>query len=287
MPTAKLLDPSTISLNDHESQDIGGPDVNDTSPGTQQHDSDAHTPPIHPSTPIHSQGDNPEHNGMPHTDLPDLNELNCETIQALTKKPKGGTKKAKKPRAPHGTPKRPATSFMLFMSTNRSNINLSIAERGTAVNLRETSKAGSVLWRELSDTDREPYIARAAELHADWIILKAAHAAAIRDGDKDAENGYAPTTRKTRKGTTRDPNQPRRPGSPFVLFMNENRASIKTSLIDTGSATVADVGRLGGKLWSELPPEGRAVFTQRFHELNQAYRLAMTAYTDSVQDTIG
>ena len=171
-----------------------------------------------------------------------------------------------------GAPKRPATSFLLFMADNRVAINMSLAEAGMVVDMRETSKAGSVMWRNLSPADKEPFIARASVLHSNWVVQKADYVATKSDEPED--DIVAP------KKPRRNPAEPRRPASPFVLFLNENRVSIKAFLGEAGASFV-EVGRRGAVLWTELTPEGRAVFTDKFYVRNELYKIAMTAFVAS------
>ena len=224
-----------------------------------------------------------------HTDTPDITDptdpvcpptdtepaAECPVPARPTKKSPVRTKKANPPSA-LGAPKRPATSFMLFMSENRASINQSLAEAGTPVNLRETSKAGSLLWRNLTPESKASYVAQAAELHSEWVIRKVVYAAADLEQHDRPDRVVAITKKKPRK--TRNPAEPRRPGSPFVLFMNKHRSDIKDSLSESGPSSVTDVGRRGGVLWRELTPEGRQVFTDNFNQLNLAYKVAMAEF---------
>ena len=212
-------------------------------------------------------------------DPADPADPSTDTPARPAKRSPGRTKKAK-PTSTLGAPKRPATSFMLFMSENRASINQSLVAAGTAVNLRETSKAGSLLWRNLTPESKASYVAQAAELHSEWVIRKVVYAASDLEHHDRPNRDAAIAKKKPRK--TRNPAEPRRPGSPFVLFMNERRADIKESLSESGPSTVTDVGRRGGVLWRELTTEGRQVFTDHFNHLNRAYKMAMAEFTHAV-----
>lgn len=268
MPTATLIQPSQMSP----------PAVEDAIEiGTTDHDADegGASPPRSP-TPADTTNDDAvggdateATHAIPAADTHEPEQAN------EVHEPKRNAKKKKRQAPQRGAPKRPATSFMLFMADNRVDINISLTEAGTPVNLRETSKAGSVMWRNISAEEKEPFIARASELHADWVVCKAVYASNKADNQEDA------ILEKKKPKVARNPAEPRRPGSPFVLFMNENRASIKECLAETGASAVTDVGRRGGVLWSELTPEGRAVFTEKFNVRNAAYKIAMAAFVEA------
>jgi hypothetical protein len=173
-----------------------------------------------------------------------------------------------------GGPKRPATSFMLFMANRRSSLNESLIVQGMEVNLLETSKIGSRMWRNMSVEEKEPFVSQANELHAEWLVKKAAYVEADR-GEEEVFSMKKPKVQ-------RDPEEPRRPPSSFVIFMNKNRAIIKTTLAaENSKSTVTDVGRRGGELWSQLDAEERAEYTSAFADLNAKYKVAMSSYLAS------
>ena len=59
--------------------------------------------------------------------------------------------------------------------------------------------------------------------------------------------------RKPRKNKQKDPNAPKRPASAYMLWLNENRASIKDELLTTNpDAKVTDVTKRAGQLWKDL-----------------------------------
>jgi hypothetical protein len=279
MPTAQLIQPEAEQqpVDEHDTDDKQTNIADADQEGTQCLQS---SPPRSP-TPSNGANEDPRDDTV--TDDKENDPIQCPNTQELedeqvpTEQKRNATKKTKR-QAPRGAPKRPATSFMLFMADNRVDINMSLTAAGTPVNLRETSKAGSIMWRNLSPEEKEPFIARASELHSDWVVCKAVYAATKCEHQEDA------ILEKKKPKIARNPDEPRRPGSPFVLFMNENRASIKECLAESGTSSVTDVGRRGGVLWSELTPEGRAVFTEKFNVRNAAYKIAMAAFAESVRN---
>jgi len=220
----------------------------------------------------HARDDAPHSRRGPVSDKKPRSKRNVTEAQAQEPAPRATETKKRHRKSPSGAPKRPATSFMLFMTHNRASIKESLTEQGVAANLLETSRRGSEIWRSMSDTDKIPYIEQAKELHTAWGVKKAAYK------EVDHAEATAHSSKKTK--VVRDPDAPRRPPSSFVIFMNRHRATIKASLASTSAAaTVTDIGRRGGELWSQLKPEERTEYTDIFTELNAKYKTELAAYT--------
>ena len=85
--------------------------------------------------------------------------------------------------------------------------------------------------------------------------------------------------RKPRKTKQRDPDAPKRPASAYMLWLNENRASIKDELLTTKpDAKITDVTKRAGELWKELSDDEKAPHQKASEELREKYHEAMKAY---------
>ena len=85
--------------------------------------------------------------------------------------------------------------------------------------------------------------------------------------------------RKPRKTKQRDPDAPKRPASAYMLWLNENRASIKDELLTTNpDAKITDVTKRAGELWKELSDDEKAPHQKASEELREKYHEAMKAY---------
>ena len=85
--------------------------------------------------------------------------------------------------------------------------------------------------------------------------------------------------RKPRKTKQRDPDAPKRPASAYMLWLNENRASIKDELLTTNpDAKITDVTKRAGELWKELADDEKAPFQKASEELREKYHEAMKLY---------
>ena len=97
-----------------------------------------------------------------------------------------------------------------------------------------------------------------------------------------AESNDTPAekTKKTKKQKQkRGENQPKRPMSGYMLFLNENRAAIKAKLLETSEkVTVGDIAKAGGLQWKALEDTAKAVFTEKSDALKEEYATAMETW---------
>ena len=64
-----------------------------------------------------------------------------------------------------------------------------------------------------------------------------------------------------------------------MLWLNENRASIKDELLTTNpDAKITDVTKRAGELWKELADDEKAPFQKASEELREKYHEAMKLY---------
>ena len=85
--------------------------------------------------------------------------------------------------------------------------------------------------------------------------------------------------RKPRKTKQRDPDAPKRPASAYMLWLNENRASIKDELLITNpDAKITDVTKRAGELWKALTDDEKAPHQKAFEALREKYHEAMKIY---------
>jgi hypothetical protein len=85
--------------------------------------------------------------------------------------------------------------------------------------------------------------------------------------------------RKPRKTKQKDPNAPKRPASAYMLWLNENRSSIKDELLTTNpDAKITDVTKRAGELWKELTDDEKAPHQKASEALREKYHEAMKVY---------
>ena len=119
---------------------------------------------------------------------------------------------------------------------------------------------------------------------AEWAQNAAAAGAKnsqTTDSDSNSEAGSKPTRkqRKTKNKQSRGENQPKRPMSAYMLFLNENRAAIKTELLkDSEKVSVGDIAKVGGAQWKALGEPERVKFTEQAEQLKSEYAKAMETW---------
>ena len=85
--------------------------------------------------------------------------------------------------------------------------------------------------------------------------------------------------RKPRKTTQRDPDAPKRPASAYMLWLNDNRASIKDELLTTNpTAKITDVTKRAGEIWKQLTDDEKAPHQKASEALREKYHEAMKLY---------
>ncbi|CAE7284584.1 Dsp1, partial [Symbiodinium sp. CCMP2592] len=135
----------------------------------------------------------------------------------------GGVMPGAKPRRDPAIPKKPLTSYMLFVRDHRQEIKDSLPLDGPAGHL--FVEAGK-RWRALDDSAREQYKARAEQ-------LKAAYLKEMKDflakGGVITETKRQARTR-AKKVTGKDPLEPKKPQTAWKLWLRENREQILEKL---------------------------------------------------------
>ena len=99
------------------------------------------------------------------------------------------------------------------------------------------------------------------------------------DSDNNSDSGTKATRKPRKNKQKRGENQPKRPMSGYMLFLNENRAAIKATLLeDNEKVSVGDIAKVGGAQWKALGDEDKAKFTEQSEKLKTEYAAAMETW---------
>ena len=106
------------------------------------------------------------------------------------------------------------------------------------------------------------------------IAEKAAKATDSSTGPKSPARVAEPAAEKPKKAKKqkqkRGENQPKRPMSAYMLFLNENRESIKAALLENSEkVSVGDIAKAGGAQWKALQDTDKAKFTEQSDKLKE------------------
>ena len=87
--------------------------------------------------------------------------------------------------------------------------------------------------------------------------------------------------RKKKRKT--DPNAPKKPQSPYFIYMNDNRGQLKEAVSQshpgtTGKNNVTLVAKLAGEKWKSMSSEDKSPYEQRYVAAKQEYAERMEAY---------
>ncbi|KAJ3328921.1 FACT complex subunit, partial [Gonapodya sp. JEL0774] len=95
--------------------------------------------------------------------------------------------------------------------------------------------------------------------------------------DKGKDKGKPTKTAKGEKKSRKkkDPNEPKKPLSSFMLFSNEKREQVKR---DNPSAGFGELGRLLGVLWKEMSKDAKEPYERRAAEAKAKYAKDKAAY---------
>jgi hypothetical protein len=170
-------------------------------------------------------------------------------------------------------PKRPVPAYMLWLSEERPKI---VKKLGAEAKMTEVAKEAGKQWGELAEAKKAPfekkYTENKAKYTADLEAFKAAGGVLLARKSK--------TTSKTTEGAktkkVKDPNQPTRPKSSYIIFMSENREKIVKGM-PTGFK-ITEVMSEGGKQWKALPDAKKKPYVTKAAELKKEYEKQLAAY---------
>merc|ERR1712096_566587 len=84
--------------------------------------------------------------------------------------------------------------------------------------------------------------------------------------------------RRSRKKIKKDPNAPKRPSTPYFLWMNENRVQLKE---DNPSLSHKDRLKLAGQEWQELDADKKAVYEAQYKREMKVWKVKNEEYQKS------
>lgn len=99
------------------------------------------------------------------------------------------------------------------------------------------------------------------------------------DSDSNSDTGTKSTRKPRKNKQKRGENQPKRPMSAYMLYLNENRAAIKAKLLeDNEKVSVGEIARAAGLQWKALDDTAKDVFIEKSITLKEEYAAAMETW---------
>jgi len=169
-------------------------------------------------------------------------------------------------------PKRPPSSYMLWLNENRPRL---VKELGTK-NVADVAKAAGMQWKDLGEEEKSNYAARVAKLKADYagqveefmaaggVLQQGKHGKESKKTKKDPDTSKKPAKAK------KDPNAPKKPATAFFLWLNDNRAEIAASL--PAGSKASDVAKAAGVRWKEVAAVERQSYEEKYAVAKAEYK---------------
>ena len=166
-----------------------------------------------------------------------------------------------------GKPKRTPAAFDLFAKEKRT------AKRAALPDGTKSAEVTAALrddWRNLSDEDKQPFVAEAKRLR------------------EAAKPPVDPNSKKAKKAK-KDPNAPKRPKNGFMLFSDEVRGDVKAELEAAREnpeikIQQKDIARKLGEMWGALGPDDKGPYEQQAAIAKEEYTRAKAIYDEQKQN---
>merc|ERR1719270_2953553 len=122
-------------------------------------------------------------------------------------------------------PKRPPSSYMLWLKENRPRL---VKELGTK-KVADVAKAAGMQWKDLGEEEKSNYAAQVAKLKASYeeqVEQFMAAGGVLQQGKRGKESKKSkkdPKLSKKPAKAKKDPNAPKKPATAYFLWFNDNR----------------------------------------------------------------
>ncbi|KAF9429602.1 exp1-like protein [Entomortierella beljakovae] len=184
-------------------------------------------------------------------------------------------KKAEKPKPlkikPVDIPKRPLTSWGLFYVEHLNKVR---AAGDPIVPTKETV-AASAIWKELSDSQKQPYEIKYQENVAEYKKLLDQRLQELSPSDYKLENSRRQALRAAGKriSSLKDPNAPKRPPGSFLLYAQDQRTSNVFSTLP-----LTEQSKAIGEAWRKASDAEKAKYIEASQVALKAYQAAKVDY---------
>jgi hypothetical protein len=165
-------------------------------------------------------------------------------------------------------PKKPMSSYMLWMNENRAKIVKKVGTTDVAV----VGKEAGAQWNKLASRSKTKYVKQAAKAQTQYE----------KDMKKFLDAGGVVAPRRVKK-PVRDPNMPRSPGSPYSIFVSEKHASIVKKLKQADKTNIAAVGKAMGAAWAKATAKTKGTYEKKYAKVRAEYEKAMGEYKASLE----
>jgi len=164
-------------------------------------------------------------------------------------------------------PKRPGNAYILFGNDQR----VKLKEDVPALSAKEIMTRIGQLWHEVSETDKAYYDTKSKQL----LLIYKKEMEAYKEANPHWEE-FLQSNDKKKKKAKKDPNEPKRPSSAYILFGNSRREALKEE-----GLSAKEIMTQIGALWQAATDEDKAPFYEKSRELQEQYKIDMEEYRAS------
>jgi len=167
-------------------------------------------------------------------------------------------------------PKRPGSSYMIWVNANRARI---VKSLGKDAGVTDVAKEAGSQWRALTASAKKKYEQEAVKLKNKYEKDLAAFVKA--GGEIKARK-----SRSNKGKKVKDPNAPKRAPSAYLLWLSGSRAKIVKSLPKGAAPT--EVTKAAGAEWKKLTAKAKAPYMKKAEKASADYKKAKEKYLASL-----
>jgi hypothetical protein len=171
-----------------------------------------------------------------------------EKVAKKSVKTKPGDAKNKRKRVDPNAPKKPLTSYMLYMQAQRG----SVMAENPALKFGEVSKKISEDWKVLSEAQKKVYADKAAEDKKRYDA-EMKHYKPPVGGEDESDD-------RPKKKAKKDPDAPKRGQNAYMFFVNELREKMKA---ENTTMKAPDLAKFAGEKWRTMTPEEKKPYDEK------------------------
>jgi len=183
-------------------------------------------------------------------------------------------------------PKRPPSSYMLWLNENRPRL---VKELGTK-RVADVAKAAGMQWKDLGekeklnyavqvDKQKAIYAKQVEEFIAAGGVLQQGKRGVLQQGKPGKESKKTkkdPNTSKKPAKAKKDPNAPKKPATAYFLWLKDSRAEIAASL--PAGSKVTDVAKAAGVRWKEVAAAEKQSYEEKYAVAKAEYKQHLEEY---------
>jgi len=178
-------------------------------------------------------------------------------------------RKGKKAKKDPNAPKRATTAYFYYTSQRRSEL----LKEQPGIKVTEQAKIMGQEWKQLSDSEKAPFVQKAEKDKKRYAEEKANYVAPEKDSDASDSSSDSDEPKKKKK--KKDPNAPKKPKNAFMFFANDKRESVKAK---HPKFKTTEISTKLGEMWKSLSEAEKKPYEKQAENDKGRYEKEMKAY---------